>query len=227
LPETFDCLGDCSDGHWRVSNRTASAEVKPDATFGLQAITLKQDTTQAAVSCDQEYNLFVEQGNLWPFTVPPKGWPTLDVSWLLVQAYQRIEEAVRVAECPDSRALASTLIGVQFFNPQTGQLLNYQIITFDSRGAQFDGLWWSFVAAGGETIFGVNDSYHNPALEPGGDGFILSVEIAERLKDLLQANPLGLSTEPRSWRIIGMYGGSYTNGGAMIKSTQGFFNLEY
>ncbi|HEV8717320.1 MAG TPA: hypothetical protein VGX03_31430, partial [Candidatus Binatia bacterium] len=125
LPGTFYCLGECSDGHWRVSNGTASAEVKPDATFGLQAITLTQDTTKAAVSCDQEYNLFIEQGNLWPFIVPPKGRPTLDVSRLFVQAYQRIEEAVHVAECPDSRALASTLIGVQFFNPWTGQKLNY------------------------------------------------------------------------------------------------------
>ena len=211
-----------------MSNETASAEVKPDAAFGLQVITLTQDTAKAAVTCDQEYNLFVDSGNLLPFTVPQKVWPTLGrVDRLTVQAYQRVEAAVHVATCPDSQALASTLLGVQFFNPRTGQQLNYQIITFDSRGAQFDGLWWSFVAPNGATVYGVNDSVPVP-LEPGGDGRIFAVEILARMKELMAHNPLGLDTDPPgSWRIIGMYGGSYTNGGARIKSTQGFFNLEY
>lgn len=224
LPQTFDCLGDCTDGHWKVSNGIASAEMLPTAFVpipekSITGIRLEQDTTQAPVSCSQEYNLFVSKERVGP--VRPYG-PRL---MHIVNFYQQIEEVVQGAECPAPLNLASTLIGVQLRHIATGNLFNFQVVSFDSRGAQFAASYWSFPNAHGNPVYGVVDSlevFGIIPLKPGEEGRHILVDIAPRLNRHLRANPFGLDPNLANWEAFGLYGGSYTNGQAKIRSLLSF-----
>src|SRR5262249_14489560 len=142
----------------------------------------------------------------------------------LLGFWQQVEEVAQGHNCPAGEDLASTLVGVQLVNRVTQQLLNYQVITFDSRGQIFDGLYWSFVNSEGVTIYGVNDSLETLGmfpLEVGDPGKYRVVAVGLRVRELIKNNPWGLDTTLSDWGSAWLYGGSYTNGEARITSLQG------
>lgn len=120
------------------------------------------------------------------------------------------------------------MAGIKFLHPGGGSALNYQIATFDSRGAAFDGLWWSYPAANGETVYGVSDGiqvYGMGSLTVEVGKFF-SLPVLERVKELIRGNPLGLDKDPSHWVVRGFYSGVSTNGQARIESGQEGFGLE-
>jgi hypothetical protein len=120
------------------------------------------------------------------------------------------------------------MAGVKFLNPLTGTVVNYQIVTSDSRGVEFDRLWWSFQAANGETVYGVNDSvsvYGMGSLTVGVER-IFSLNVLSRVRELIAGNPVGLDKDPSHWVVRGFYSGTATHAQARIESTQRSFGLE-
>jgi hypothetical protein len=190
----------------------------------FQLVRLEQDTTQAPVNCNQEYNLFVTKAiySAAPdphYHTPPR--PLGTSSNPAVYFFQQIEEAFHLPTCPEPLGLATTLVGIQLQSLH-GLVFNYQIITYDSRGVQFDGGFWSYTSAGGSPIYGVNDTlWHLPTRVI--DRSIVKVQIGERLRELIAQNPFGLSTDPNQWYLSRLYSGSSTNGNAKIQSLQGQF----
>lgn len=225
LPQTFDSLGDPTDGHWRVSNGIASAEMLPMAFVPIPGesfpgIRLEQDTTKVGVSCSQEYNVMVSKQRLGSFqSYGPR--PEYVVSF-----YQQLEEVFQGSECPAPLNLASTLVGLQLRHNTIGDLFNFQVVTFDSRGAQLVAEYWSFPNTQGKPVYGVVDSlevFGILPLQPGAEGRHILVDIAPRLDRHLKANPFGLDPNLANWEAFGLYGGSYTNGQAKIRSLLGYF----
>jgi len=140
----------------------------------------------------------------------------------------RLDDIQHTGTCPPGLILGTTMAGVKFFHPTSGNVLNYQLVTFDSRGFVFDGLWWNYQIGSGQQVFGVNDSvqtYGMGSLPPDVERFF-SVPVLERVRTLIAGNPLGLDKDPSHWVVRGFYSGVATHGQARIDSFQRGFGLE-
>ncbi len=231
LPKDFHCI-ECPPINlglkfpptsFGVENKAVSVVLSNGCSTSLS---LGQDTINTPVSCSQELNVFLYQESVLPEDFQLSTLQGLGgLRGLTVRFSHWVNAVAQTETCPSPVVLAATLVGIKFWNPFTQTVLNYQIVTFDSRGAEFDGTWWSFPAANGETVYGVNDSlgvYGMGTLLPSG-GNIFSLNVLERVKELIGSNPFGLEADPRHWRVKGVYSGNTTNGQASIQSTQRFF----
>src|SRR5262245_42784621 len=175
LPPSFDCsfpgplemVGTCTDGKWLIRQGTAArVDVSITDSFDVGQRGFSQDTLQNLASCSQEYNLFVSQNVTQQVALG-------ELKGLLVRFYHRVNVAAQADNCPSPFNVVGMLLGVKLVNSATGQVFNYQVETFDSRGFQFDGSYWSFQAQSGETVYGVADSpevYGEAALDMEGTG---------------------------------------------------------
>ena len=109
-----------------------------------------------------------------------------------------------------------------FGNDVTGEALFYQVITYDSRGATSNGAWY-FTSS----PYGVNDDvtlYGQPFLTPGTSSILYDIDVAARLRTLIQTSPhlpgepTGPSKNPANWKLSDAYFGSLVNGEARIVS---------
>lgn len=217
----------CTDGFWAIGSRLGGVFVAlSDSVEVGEHISLEQDTRRDEVTCSQEGNLFLYQKTQLEGDQNP---PLSQLQGLTARFYHQVKEAHHLETCPEPLGLASTMVGIKFSNPKTQQVLNYEIPSFDSRGAEFDGYFWSFQAANGETVYGMNDDlsvYGLEQLERLGRGKIFSLPVLARVRSLIQANPMGLDTDLAHWKVEGFFSGSTTHGQAFIQSTHLFLSLE-
>ncbi|HEV8713568.1 MAG TPA: hypothetical protein VGX03_12170, partial [Candidatus Binatia bacterium] len=227
-PEGVHCFRiPCGDqgATWAIATKFAGAFISGIPFLQTENLHLEQDTRSPEIACSQEDNLFAYQETHLQGDQNP---PLADLGGLLVRFYHQVFMVEQGEGCPAGLSLGSTLAGIKFINA-AGQVLNYQLVTFDSRGEEFEGLWWSFIAANGETVYGVNDSvgvYKMDPIVPKNLGKPFSVEVLGRFRGLLATNPLGLDADPAHWRVAGMYSGSTTNGHAFIQSSHTLLSLE-
>ena len=218
LPATIDCLGNCHDGKWQVANAYATVAVTDDT------VTLKQDSRADNFGC-REFDLLLEPNDsltypyflsgLLPFAYRPF---LADSQTLVVKATQEVEEARHGTRCrPLDINLAATVIGLSFLNPVAEQVLFYQLMTYDSRGAHFTGFWFFT----GPSEYGVNDSVDVlgfPSLRVHEGPVAYSIDVLPRVQALIANGPESLDKDLRNWKLGGLYIGSATNGEAQIVS---------
>lgn len=212
--------------HFVAGNDTRTIE----AEVGDTSLGINQDTTLVPVSCQQELNTFLYSESVLSEEFQLAQLQGLArLRGLTARFAHRLRSEVQHGDtCPASLTLGTTMAGIKFFNPFTGTVLNYQIVTSDSRGFEFDWLWWSFQAANGETVYGVNDSvnvYGMGSLTVGVER-IFSLNVLPRVRELIAENPVGLDKDPSHWVVRGFYSGTATHAQARIESTQRFFGLE-
>jgi hypothetical protein len=223
LPNATDCLGTCTDGTWQTANKHGYVRLARTLNLG-QTVELKQDSTEVGYACT-EYDLFLEPNGLTAYpgyaaaVVPEDGLPSLGtVTNFHVQVLQQVVSARHGTRCPPPYNLATTVIGLVFHNRWSGEGFFYQIITYDSREFQFDGTWFARTAP-----YGVNDdiftNYAQSRLVPGGLGVFYDIDIAARLRELIEApsSPV-VDKDMNHWKFVGAYFGSMVNGEAVITS---------
>jgi len=231
FPSTFSCSiplasPSCKDSTWAIAAKFAGVIVEPGGPPLVQRVILEQDTRNIQATCSYEDNLFIYQETELTEDQNP---PLVQLQGLTARFYQKINRVDQLDTCPAPLDLAGTLVGVKFVNTTTQQVLNYQVETFDSREAEFNGAYWSFQAANGETVYGVSDSlgvYGIGQLKVLVTGKIFSLPILKRVKQLIKANPLGLDPNLRHWKVKAFFAGSTTNGHAFIQSDQMLLGLE-
>jgi hypothetical protein len=238
LSNITDCLGSCSDRAWQVRNATGSGRVKFRYSYSRgNVVELSQNTLASRfLGCDpaQEFDLFLEPnaavGAVDNYPGYPEGFiplaqrPSLGmVTNLHVQVRQKVVTATQGTRCLSPYNLATTVIALVFRNGVTGHSLFYQIISYDSRGASFRTSWFATVPP----FYGVNDSatvYGQPLLTPGSGSVRYDIDVAKRVKSLIQSSPHlpGKPGEkyknPHNWKLVGAYFGSAINGEAAIAS---------
>lgn len=214
------------DGTWKISNSFASVRSSPlsDVLF------LTQDARDSRFACN-EFDLNVEPAStvVYPgYTdplIPIASSPTLaDSKTLRIDALQKVQSSSRGLRCPAGENLGSTMVALIFSSAVTEQIIFYQIVTFDSRGAFFSGFWFFQ----GPKIFGVNDSVSllgANALQVGDGGILYQLEVLSRVRSLITHGPVGLDKDLSHWKLRGFYLSSNTNGEATIESVHGHIRL--
>jgi hypothetical protein len=140
---------------------------------------------------------------------------------------QEVITASQGSRCPAGYDLASTDFSFIFvnFSMFPPQVLYYQVITYDSRGWEFDGAWFESGAMEyGRLEFGVSDSIQRlgfSSLTPGAGAVGYLVDVLPRLKAHIATGPEGLDRTLGNWKLHGFYMGSGTNGAATITSRYG------
>jgi hypothetical protein len=221
-------------GHsWKVENRYATVKVNPSI-FGYQ-VGLMQDSTDEGYGCYREFDLLLEPNevrtypNVPPGTLNPNKIPTLDkIENLNIKFRSKIVEAYQGDRCQDPLNLASTGLGIVFQNidMRDNNFILYQIITYDSRHLYFNGGWYPT-----PPFYGMDDSvkiFNQTTLVPGGHAVYYRIDIANRIKQLIQTGPPieyliqnnlpELDKDLSHWKPISGYFGSYLNGKAKISS---------
>jgi len=223
LPTATSCSGECQDREWQLGNAYATVEAQDGG------ITLTQDARDPAFAC-REFDLYLEPNDagypgyapgIVPFTPPPS---LAASASLVVGATQEIREARQGTRCDPGWNLATTLVALLFLNPTAEQVIFYQLITYDSRGAHFGGFWFFT----GPTVYGINDSVDVlgfPPLVPYEGPVAYRIDVLPRLTELLANGPAPLDRDVRHWKVSGLYLGSATNGEAQIVSTHGNVSL--
>ncbi|MSQ47228.1 MAG: hypothetical protein EXR78_02380 [Deltaproteobacteria bacterium] len=238
FPAVIDCLGSCTDRTWQVRNADDSGRIKFTHTGPTGNVAdLTQDTFGSRlIGCDptQEFDLLLLPTNTTHavdnYPGSPEGWvkpsrrPTLGaVTNLHIQVRQEVVSATQGTRCNAPYNLASTLIGVVFLNQVTGHTLFYQIVSYDSRNASFNGSWFMTEAP----YFGVNDDmavYNRPLLVSGAPSVWYDIDIAERVKFLIRTSPylpgdtIGPHKDLKNWQLAQVYFGSLINGEAALTS---------
>jgi len=155
--------------------------------------------------------------------IPIEQRPTLDqIGSLTVSFFHRVDSVEEPNPCPPPLNVANTLIGVEFVDTATGQRVWYHLVSYDSRGLTFRGAWFlngpqEFLVADDVAVYGWLP------LTPGEGGHLYAVDIASRVKALLQAG--GPDTDLSHWKVAGFYSGTMTNGHARIQSAHGLLGL--
>jgi hypothetical protein len=201
LPNKTIDLGNNSWNSWQIENKYATVKVFP--AYSGYRVELKQDSSDTRFGCN-EFDLLLEP-NCWYNNEPacnnvPLGIinldqiPTLDkISNLNMKLSSRVIEAYHGNRCGNGLDLASTLFAIIFENMFQKQndgrsrVLFYQIVTFDSRKAYFNGGWFDTAPH-----YGIDDSiqiYKKPHLVPGRRAIRYNVDIADRIKKLIQKGP--------------------------------------
>ena len=223
LPNFTNCLGLCDDGLWQTGNAHGYVKVSNSLNLG-NTVELHQDSGDAGYACE-EYDLFFEPNEVtgypaYPAAVLPEAsLPSLGaVTNFRVQVLQQVVSAIHGTRCPRPYNLASTVIALVFHNRFSSEGLFYQIITYDSRDFPFDGSWFFTTPP-----YGVNDdiltNYGQPRLVPGGLSIFYDIDVAARLKSLIQSSGSPVADkEVNHWKFVGAYFGSMVNGEAVITS---------
>ncbi|MBI3273536.1 MAG: Ig-like domain-containing protein [Candidatus Colwellbacteria bacterium] len=221
LPEQFIDLG---QGKWKIENQHARVTFAPSGS-GL-SVELRQDATNSEFGCGNEFDLLIEPNENRAYRDPPHPQafvpegtrPRLGIiDTLTMRVSSRLLEALQGNRCAPGTNFASTVFAVVFHNDTANQGLFYQIVTFDSRNTSFNGFWFDTQGP----IFGVSDSVSmlggSPLLQ-GGAAIFYNLNIAERVKSLIQNNPHGLDKNLNNWKVFGAYYGSYVSAGSKITS---------
>ena len=216
-------VGNRRDGDWQITN---NGDLTVHAHDGILEFT--EDTDDPTLGCG-ESDIFTEVNDplaypsaLSGFNAPYNMRPTLaDESALWLQAEQGMSAVIQRHRCQLGFDLATTMIALVLLNTRTHQALFYQVMTYDSRGAFFDGFWF-FTGADGH-VWGVADSVEvlgGVSLVPKGITQLYQLEVGKRINALI-ASRFDLDHDLSHWKVAGFYGGSATNGNARIVSTIG------
>lgn len=226
------CLDNCAEGAWRIVTDDAAVTVTTLPYVG-RVVELRQDSSASEYGCG-EFDLFMEPNEAHAYPFAPSGMiasdlrPTLAESQLLrISVMQEVITASQGNRCPAGYDLASTGFSFIFLNFSVAppQVLYYQVITYDSRGLEFDKYWFANGVVGYERLeFGVSDSIQRlgfSALTPGAGAVGYLVDVLPRLKEQIASGPEGLDRNLEHWKLHGFYMGSSTNGAAAITSRYG------
>ncbi len=223
LPITPVWLG---ANHWQLSNAYGIVESKNDE----GTLRLSLDSTNAQFGCG-EFDLNIEPDVKFVYPAYPEPMlpfddrPTLATATnLRYGALQEVSSAFQGTRCPGVENLASTMMALTFLNLTSHQVIFYQVVTYDSRGAEFNGFWFF----SGPTEFGVNDSVDRlggNALKVGEGPLFYDLDILPRIKIHIANGPTGLDKDLSHWKVSGLYLSANTNGEAKIDSNHGYIFL--
>ena len=211
---------------WQLSN--GQGTIRSTANGDLIRLTL--DSSDPRFGCG-EFDLNLEPNAEVVYPGYPVGVtlleqnPTLDISSSLrFGALQSVESVFQGTRCPEGQNLATMMMALTFRNIINGQTLFYQVVTYDSRGAQFNGTWF----AAGPSDFGVSDSIdifsQSPLKASDGPQFY-DLEVLPRVKTLISNGPAGLDTNLSRWKVKDLYLSANVNGEAKIDSKHGYIFL--
>jgi hypothetical protein len=235
LPDSTDCLGDCTDGTWQTANQYGSLLVVRNGGHYLWQMSHSKSLSE--YPCMHEVDMFAETTNGGVNATFPggdyPGYPDAlthvrlsDLASLTLEATQRVVSVSQGHTCPYPYDLASTMLAFFFENTaDRRQRFYYQIITYDSRGLYPPPSGWWF-PAGDPQWWGVNDgapTYGQPYLTPGGTSYRYRMNIYDRVVGFIKSGRVSESGRPLDsdlshWELHSIYLGSYIDGEASITS---------
>lgn len=225
-PFTMDRIERRPDG-WQLWSAEASLTLTT-ARDGRKEL-LFQQTSVLPAAC-YEIDLFIEPNSSFFYPLSRPGIKTMMRSLaqfprLIVTFTQEIVEAWSGSQCPVNVNGAG--IGLVFVNLTTTppQAFFYQVATYESRGALFEGEWfYTGWLDGGYVNFGVVDSpehFGYRGLQPGAGMAAYDLNLLARVQEMITSNTHGMERDLSRWFFRGFYIGTAINGEARILSRVG------
>lgn len=177
-----------------------------------------------------EFDLFIEPNAPFSYPTERPGFvesarPLSQLRRLIIAFAQEIVEAWSGTRCPDN--LSGGGLGLVLVNLATTppQAFFYQVATYESRGALFEGVWfYTGVQDDPFLTYGAVDSpehFGYRGLMPGGGMAAYDFDLLPRVRELITGNPYGMDNDTSHWLFRGFYLGTATNGEATIRSRLG------
>lgn len=232
---SINTLGYGHDGSWRIRTGDVSGQVEMRRRNGHSVATLTQNTLKT--------DAYIGEVDLWlmaiaplPELIPQPGIIDFDKQPSLAEMRalrfgwrERLiarESKPRVGPWGDCALMMSS---VYVKNTQTGQTLQYEVVTSDNRAFYPYGFWYAdlpeavFVgmADNSETVYGL------PYCQIGQERDV-DFDILPRLRGSIEGCPNpAIDRDLANWKILMATWGTFTNGAAHITSRWSHLNLEY
>lgn len=221
---SINTLGSARDGAWRIRTDDVSGQVEMDRVKGRSIATLTQNTLKTPAYTG-EVDLWlmaiapvpglIEQPGVIDFDSQPSiaEMHSLRFSWR--ESLLARESKPRVGPWGDCALMMSSVYAK---NTQTGQTLQYELVTSDNRAFYPYGFWYANPPEGG--FLGVADNaetvYAFPYCQIGQERDV-DFDILSRLRGSIEncPNP-NVDRNLKNWQILMATWGTFTNGAAKI-----------